>query len=97
MYTRYYSDQKSPLYDTLLRYRGFFDLFGDFMGYVSFFLLDDLVDEKQNVRYYLPFDDFKSPPGFSCTDEYLSYKNEVMTFIRRRNERIDSYAKTLGG
>lgn len=36
---RFYSGGESPLYKTLLRYRDFFDLFGDFPGYVDFFLL----------------------------------------------------------
>jgi hypothetical protein len=34
-------------------------------------------------------------PTFSNIDEYLIYKKGVMTFIRKRNERIKDYAKTL--
>jgi len=88
----FYLGQQSPLYDTLLRYKNFFDLFESFIGYIKFFLLDDLVDENQKVKFYLPFDDFKSKPTFSDIDEYLMYKKGVMDFIKSRNNRIDIYA-----
>ena len=42
----------------------FFQLFETFKGYVEFFLLNDLVDERGNVKFYLPFDEFQSPPQF---------------------------------
>lgn len=89
----FYLGQKSPLYDTFLRYQTFFDLFDSFTGYVNFFLLQDLVDETQNVKFYLPFDDFKSKPTFSDIDEYLRYKKGVMNFIKSRNKRIEPYAR----
>jgi hypothetical protein len=89
----YYLDQTSPLYDTLLRYKYFFDLFDNFIGYIQFFLLDDLIDENQKVKFYLPFDDFKTRPIFSDTKEYLLYKIGVLTFINARNKRIDNYTK----
>lgn len=92
---RFYLEKTSPLYETLLRYKDFFDLFNDFTGYVHFFLFEDLVDKNQEVKFYLPFDDFKVPPTFRNTDEYLSYKNGVMNFIRQRNERIKDYAQHL--
>lgn len=91
---RFYSGQTSPLYDTLLRYKSFFDLFIDFTGYVHFFLLDDLIDENLAVKFYLPFDKFNAPPVFASVDEYLFYKKGVMNFIRQRNERINRYLKT---
>lgn len=43
---RYYVGQRSPLTETLARYPDFFGLFETFSGYVDFFLLDDLVDER---------------------------------------------------
>jgi len=69
---RFYSGQTSPLYDTLLRYKNFFDLFNDFTGYIHFFLLDDLIDENLAIKFYLPFNNFNAPPVFSGIDEYLS-------------------------
>ena len=58
---RHYLDQESPLAATLSRYADFFALFGDFRGYVSFFLLDDLVTEDLSVKFFMPFDDFRPP------------------------------------
>lgn len=88
----FYLGQESPLYDTLLRYKNFFDLFESFEGYIKFFMLDDLVDDNQKIKFYLPFDNFKSKPTFSEIDDYLAYKNGVMNFIKSRNKRIEIYA-----
>jgi hypothetical protein len=90
----FYLGQTSPLYETLLRYKNFFDLFDNFFGYVQFFLLEDLIDED-GIRFYLPFDDFKTQPTFSDIDEYLLYKMGVMNFIKARNKRIEDYFKLL--
>ena len=92
---RFYIGERSPLYDTLVRDKSFFDLFTDFTGYVHFFLLDDLIDENLAVKFYLPFDNFHVPPVFTGVDEYLFYKKGVMNFIRQRNERINKYAQCL--
>jgi hypothetical protein len=91
----YYMGMDSPLYDTLLRYKSFFSLFEDFNGYVEFFLLDDLLDDNQNVSFYLPFDDFNSRPLFSSINDYLTYKKGVANFIKRRNTRIENYIKQV--
>ena len=90
---RFYIGQTSPLYNTLLRYKNFFDLFENFIGYIHFFLLEDLIDETQKIKFYLPFDDFKTPPTFSNIDEYLIYKKGVMNFIKSRSEKIENYIK----
>jgi hypothetical protein len=89
----FYLGQKSPLYDTLLRYKNFFDLFDDFIGYIQFFLLDDMLDENKNIIFYLPFDNFKTRPTFSDINEYQLYKKRVINFINARNKRIDNYIK----
>jgi hypothetical protein len=90
----FYLKQESPLYSTLLRYKTFFELFRDFEGYIQFFLLDDLVDENGVVKFYLPFDGFKTRPTFSDVGQYLSYKKRVTEFIRSRNKRIEDFIKT---
>lgn len=77
----FYLHEKSPLYDTFLRYKNFFDLFENFTGYYKFFLLDDIVDKNEKIKFYLPFDDFKTKPIFLKIDEYLIYKKGVMNFI----------------
>ena len=88
----FYKGQQNPLYDTFLRYKDFFDLFENFKGYIDFFLLNDLIDENENIKFYLPFDNFKTRPTFENIEEYLTYKKGVMDFIKSRNKRIDSYA-----
>ena len=90
----FYSGKKSPLYNTLLRYRKFFNLFGDFMGYVHFFFLEDLINENNRIKFYLPFDNFKARPLFSDVSQYLLYKERVVTFIQARNKRIENYQKS---
>lgn len=89
----FYLEQESPLYLTLLRYKQFFDLFDDFTGYVNFFLLNDLVDKYNNIKFYLPFDDFSARPSFVDVNQYLLYKNGAVSFIRSRNKRIENYMK----
>jgi hypothetical protein len=89
----FYLGQQSPLYDTFLRYKNFFGLFENFKGYINFFLLNDLVYDNEDIKFYLPFDKFKTKPTFADVDEYLIYKKGVINFIRARNKRIDNYAK----
>jgi hypothetical protein len=91
----FYLDQQSPLYDTLHRYKSFFELFENFTGYVNFFLLNDLVDENENVKFYLPFDNFLAKPKFSSVADYLIYKSNVIRFIELRNQRIELYAESF--
>ncbi len=91
----FYADQPSPLYLTLLRYKDFFDLFLNFEGYVNFFLLNDLVDKNGHIRFYLPFDQFKTSPAFTSLEDYLMYKDRVMAFVKTRNRRIVDYVKQL--
>ncbi|HBY58160.1 MAG TPA: hypothetical protein DEG96_09970 [Candidatus Atribacteria bacterium] len=89
----FYMGKDNPLYSTLLRYKNFFNLFDDFMGYIHFFLLDDLIDESNNIKFYLSFDNFKTRPTFSDVSQYLSYKKGVINFIKSRNNRIENYIK----
>lgn len=89
----FYIGKESPLFNTLLRYSNFFDLFGDFKGYTNYFLLNDIVDEDMNINFYLPFEDFETKPEFNTVNDYLRYKIGVMNFIHARNERILNFVK----
>lgn len=89
----FYLGQDSPLYPCLMRYKFFFDLFENFKGYIRFFLLDDLIDENGDIRFYLPFDGFTTKPTFSDVSEYLLYKKRVIHFVRSRNKRIENYIR----
>ena len=86
---RHYRDERSPLSDTLARYADFFGLFGDFRGYVAFFLLQDLVTEDCSaVRFFLPFEDFNTSPLPGSMDAYLAHRQLAVDFIEARNRRI---------
>ncbi|MEI8374990.1 MAG: hypothetical protein WCJ35_19370 [Planctomycetota bacterium] len=86
---RYYNNEISPLTDTLIRYADFFALFGNFKGYIEFFLLQDLVTKDVSaIKFFMPFDDFKSPVVPKTLDEYLSYKYLTIKFVNKRNQRI---------
>ena len=89
---RHYLDEPSPLSDTLARYADFFGLFGDFAGYVDFFLLQDLVDEATStVKFFTPFEDFTASPLPGTVDAYLGYRQRATEFIESRNRRIAAY------
>ena len=88
---RYYLSESSPLYETFKRYDDFFQLFGDFKGYIDFFLLQDYVTEDyMSVKIAEPFDDFSSTPIPKTVDEYLLYMNATAGLIQLRNQRIDN-------
>ncbi len=92
---RYYINEPSPLTETLRRYASFFELFESFECYTEFFLLNDLVNQQGNIRFYLPFDDFQSPPEFRGVEDYFTYRDQVVEFINARNRRIEEYARYL--
>ena len=57
-------------------------------GYVSFFLLDDLVTDDHSVKFFVPFDDFYSPSVPSDVPTYWEYRRRSIEFIEARNRRI---------
>ena len=88
---RFYKNLPSPLYGTLIKYKSFFDLFESFENYVEFFLLQDLIDNKSStIKFYMPFDDFKTRPSFNSVEDYISYKSKVLEFNSKRKARIKS-------
>ena len=91
---RHYLDEPSPLSDTLARYADFFGLFGDFAGYVDFFLLQDLVNEvTSTVKFFTPFEDFTASPLPGTLDAYLGYRQLAIEFIESRNRRIADHVR----
>lgn len=91
---RHYQDEESPLASTLSEYAGFFELFNDFSGYVDFWLLQDLVGDDQ-IRFWLPFDDFQTRAVPQDVESYLRYSQGREDFITARNARIDDYSQKL--
>ena len=90
---RHYSNEDSPLSDTLQRYNEFFSLFQDFQGYVDFFLLQDLVkDGYLSIKFYLPFVGFDNPALPDNIQDYRLYKENMTDFVSARNQRIQEFA-----
>ena len=86
---RYYIDKKSPLSDPLNRYKDFFSLFGDFRGYIEFFLLQDLVNtEYSSVNFFMRFENFTTSPLPQTVKEYEEYRQLSIDFIEARGRRM---------
>jgi hypothetical protein len=91
---RHYADPSAdnPLGERLAYYGDFFSLFGDFDGYVRFFLLDDLVAEDgRAVRSLMsdePLRGFAAPAFAVTPTAYAEYRKRSIAFVRARNNRI---------
>lgn len=90
----FYQRIESPLYTALETYEEFFILFQTFENYIDFFLLNDLVDDNYNIKFFRPFVDFHTKPIFTNVDDYLRYKHEALNFINLRNKRIEKFVKS---
>ena len=85
----FYENKESPLFTVFQRYTEFFNLFCDFKGYVDFFLLQDLVSSNySSIRYHLPHKDFTDPPLPQSVDEYLKYRENTISFVKARGQRM---------
>lgn len=93
---RHYAGVDSPLTEPLARYADFFALFGDFAGYVDFFLLQDAVNPDGSVIFYTPFADFTTSPLPTSVSEYRDYLQACMTFVAARGNRIAVWATQHG-
>jgi len=90
---RHYLNETSPLDAALARYAAYFRLFGDFRGYVEFFLLLDVVtDDCSGVKFISPFEDFKSSAVPDNRASYLAYRELAVDFIEARNQRIRAWS-----
>ena len=87
---RYYLNIKSPLSETLNRYKDFFSLFKNFEGYVEFFLLQDLVNSDfTKIKFFLPFDEtFPLKPLPKNIEDYNIYIENNLQFIINRGNRM---------
>ena len=92
---RHYLHEPHPLERTLGAYQSFFQRFVSFRGYVCFFLLDDLVDTNDQVRFLLPWSGFDEPPVPTSVEGYKSYYLGLLTVISARNARIASQQQSL--
>lgn len=86
---RHYLNERNPLSAVIARYADFFSLFGDFCGYVDFFMLQDLVTADDSaVRFFSPFENFTTSPVPGDADAYRDYRRLATEFIVARNRRI---------
>ena len=71
------------------RNANFFELFSDFKGYTDYFLLQDLVErDYMTIKFWGIFDNFETAPLPANKEEYLSYMNKLVSFVKARNQRI---------
>lgn len=86
---RYAGEPSSPLADVINAYADFFELFEGFTEFVEFFHFQDLVTpDYDEVRFYLPFDNFKRSGTPTTTDEYVEYREKTLEFIEGRERRM---------
>lgn len=91
---KYYKNEDSPLYETLVMNKEFFDLFVDFKGYVDFFFLQDCVSEDyKTVIFWIGDGDLSKNPMPKSVDEYLLWIDKQLDFVSKRNRRIESSLK----
>ncbi|MCL3859829.1 hypothetical protein [Actinotalea sp. K2] len=89
---RHYRREDSPLSAVLDRHADSFALFGDFGGYVDFFLLQDLVTgDFDGVRSFTRFADLTTPALPQDLPTYLEYRRLSIEFVRSRNRRIAAW------
>lgn len=89
---RYYAGEKSPLYETIIRDKEFFDLFNDFKGYVDFFLLQDCVsDDYSSVECWSGDFSFNKRGLPESLEEYFTFLEKEFDFLDKRNNRINQY------
>lgn len=85
----YAGEPSSPLADVINAYADFFELFEGFTEFVEFFHFQDLVTpDYDEVRFYLPFDNFKRSGTPTTTDEYVEYREKTLEFIEGRKRRM---------
>ena len=85
---------ENPLADAMDRWSDFFDLFGDFAGYVDFFLLQDLLTpDGRSINFFLPFDGFTWWPFPADDDEYAAYIRKAVAFVQARNRRMKAWVE----
>jgi len=61
---------------------------------VEFFLLKNLVTEDCSaVRFFMPFEDFKTSPLPGITEAYPAYQRLALAFIGARNHRNGEWCR----
>ena len=88
---RYYEKtDDNPLIKAIEKSGAFFKLFNSFKEYVDFFFMNDLIDESGNVIGFTGLIDFNNPFP-KTSEEYMTYLKNTMSFVEKRNRRIQEY------
>jgi hypothetical protein len=93
-YTGDFDDAVNPPGSTLTRYWKFFALFGDFDGFVKFWLLEDLVTGDAKRMNFLTEGDRSSydfsnrRPQPTSVDAYDEYLRNAQALVLKRNDRM---------
>lgn len=94
-YAGTFASDVNPLGPALERYWEFFALFGDFDGYVEFWMLQDLLTEDgQRVAFFMEGDlpdgwDFATRSPLPATiEQYDEYLRNAQAFVLKRNDRM---------
>lgn len=90
---RHYEGGDSPLADVFERYGAFFDLFGDFDGFVEFWLLEDMLDCDGGVAFHAHFDDYETMGYPTSPSEYLDYLAQAGAAIEARGRRMAEWVE----
>ena len=94
---RYYQGEDSPLYNTIMKDKDFFDLFVDFRGYVDYFFLQDCVtNDYSGVDRWCGDASFKDNALPKTLDDYFQFIDKEFLFMDKRNNRIAEYVKDRG-
>jgi len=93
---KYYIKEENPLSDILNRFNYYFSLFNDFKVFCEFYFLQDLTKNNfSQIRYFLPFCEFKINPYPKDISEYNEYKHNCKIFVNNRNKRLLEYINIL--
>ena len=94
---KYYKGEESPLYETFVRDKAFFDLFVDFKGYVDFFFLQDCVSsDYSEVNIWCGSGNLTENGLPKTLDEYFSFIDKEFDFLNKRNQRIHEFSLEMG-
>ena len=91
---RFYIGESSPLDKSISECKEFFEWFGDFKGYVDFFLLQDCVDSSYNVKFWLNTPLFESNPIPQDLESYIAWVDTQLDFAEKRDRRILEYCQS---
>lgn len=100
IWLHYAGEQWSPLAKVIKDYEDFFELFGQreqgFKGFVDFFHFQDLIapgSDYQEIEYFLEPNGFTRSGTPATKDEYIEYRENVLSFIKKRSARMAEWVK----